>query len=205
MQRPRYTTARNGGKGYTRAIRNVPTLGQNIVKAIHTYSVTFGASSTATVKALAYSFNAAAFPGASNLLKTFDAYRITRLACKLTNLTPGKRMAYGYWPTVYWCSDENDDTVLPTLNWISAKSSTKTKTLMEGQSMRYSFVPTITNRTGLAGSYTMHQNVWMDAISSTEPHHGLKIVVTNFESKDVPQMQLEVKATIQYKGWGPAD
>ena len=54
----------------------------------------------------------------------------------MTNLTPGKRMAYGYWPTVYWCSDENDDTVVPTLNWISAKN---TKVLMEGQSMKYMF------------------------------------------------------------------
>ena len=69
---------------------------------------------------------------------------------------------------MYWCSDENDDTVVPTLNWISGKNTTKSKVLIEGQSMRYSFVPTIANRTGLTGSYTMHQNVWMDAKSSTE-------------------------------------
>lgn len=41
-KRPRYTTARNAGKGYARAIRNVPMLGRNIVKSIHTYSIVFG-------------------------------------------------------------------------------------------------------------------------------------------------------------------
>lgn len=114
-------------------------------------------------------------------------------------------MAYGYWPTVYWCSDENDSDVAPTLNWIQAKNTTKTEVLAEGQSMRINFVPTVENRTGLPGSFSMHQNVWMDAHSSTEPHYGLKICITNFESKDLPNMQLQCKATIQYKGWGPAD
>lgn len=195
-KRARYGRSRRGYSSYRRVNRNIPTLGKNIVKSTHVYSSDFGASTTSRTTNLAYSFNANAFPGVANLLKTFDAYRITRIDCEITNLTPGKRLAHGYWPTVYMCSDENDSNVAPTLLWIQAKSTTKTAVLTEGKSIKISFVPTVENRTGIVGQYTMHRNVWIDANSSKVEHNGLKFVVTNFESKDLPNMQLKCKAHI---------
>lgn len=184
--------------------RSKAVLGRDIVTAYHTYTTEIIAAVTDEKKALGLSFNANAFPGSSNLLQTFDDYRIMKIYCTLYNETPDARMTKGYIPTAYMCSDSNDQNA-PSLNWISAKSSTKSKMLRGGDSMSLNFTPYISNRTGVSGQYTIAKHQWLSSSSGNEPHLALKVLINRMNHEDSCRMMLKAVAEIQYRGMGAAD